>query len=253
MQKQFNFKNVKIDLLNVKAVEHFLINYNYSDKGYICLPDFYTLSCANKSIEIRNALNHSILTLPDGKPIELLAKINGFSETETVSGFWLCKRLLNSNITHFFYGTNEPILEKIIKNIKNEFPNSKILGYKAPPQVELNNINANIKIDQDIKFIKELKPDIIWIGISSPKQDLLMHYFHNKLDRGIMIGIGGVFDYLAGVVKISPEWIKKLSLRWLYRFIQDPKRFFKKNLSNFSFLSSLILERFSKNIDISKK
>ena len=251
MRKQFIVKDVEIDLLNLNEVENFLLTYNYTDSGYICLPDVYTISCAHKNIEIRNALNQSILTLPDGKPLTFLAKKNGYSNTETVSGFWLCKRLLNSNLSHFFYGTNDKVLEKIREKIKNEFPNSTILGYKAPPQVELSNISNNKLIEDDIKYINALSPDIIWVGISSPKQDLLMHYFHNKFDRGLMIGIGGVFDYLADVVKISPEWIKMLSLRWLYRFMQDPKRFIKKNLSNFSFLFSSIIKKVSKYIGIS--
>jgi len=237
------FSGVKLDFLNFDEVVHYIRTNCKTNSEYICLPDIYSISCAYNDSEVKSALNNSILTLPDGKPLSFLAKKRGYTKTETVSGFWLCKNLLTSDCTHFFYGTNQKTLVQIKNKLEEEFPEANILGYKAPPFVELETIKNNSVIEKDLEYIKSFSPDIIWVGISSPKQDILMQYYHKKLDKGIMIGVGGVFDYLSGTISLSPEWIKKLSLRWLYRFLQDPKRLLNKNRSNFKFLLSLTLSK----------
>ncbi|NJK85295.1 MAG: WecB/TagA/CpsF family glycosyltransferase [Bacteroidales bacterium] len=90
-----------------------------------------------------------------------------------------------------------------------------------------------------------MNPDIVWIGISSPKQDCMMYHYHTFLQKGFVVGVGAVFDYISGKHKISPEWMKKLSLRWLYRLLQDPGRLWKKYLMyNFIFMYYLFLDVF---------
>ncbi len=92
----------------------------------------------------------------------------------------------------------------------------------------MEEIENNHQLENDILEINQLKPDIIWVGLNSPKQDYLMSAFSPLLEKSLMIGIGGVYDYLSGTMKISPEWVKKLSLRWVYRIVQNPRRLFKK-------------------------
>jgi N-acetylglucosaminyldiphosphoundecaprenol N-acetyl-beta-D-mannosaminyltransferase len=186
-------------------------------------------SLAFENEKLREILGTSLLTLPDGKPLEWVARIKGFKKVKTVSGYWLLVELLRSKKSHFFYGTNEKTLNKIRQRIDIEFPEANVLGYKSPPILNnLNSIEKNKEISDDIKYINSLKPDLIWIGISSPKQDYLMGTYYSKLDQGLMMGIGGVFDYFAGIHKKGPEWLKKAGFRWLYRLAQNPRRLWKK-------------------------
>lgn len=128
-----------------------------------------------------------------------------------------------------------------------EFPNAHLVGFKAPPFVDLQQRNENNIIKNDLIEINKLKPDIIWIGISTVKQDFLMYNHLKYLDQGIMIGVGAVFLYMAGVIKKGPEWVKQLGLRWILRLIQEPKRLWRSTLpSGIFFLYLVLKELFSK-------
>lgn len=214
--------------------------------GYVCFPDTYVIVLATKDEKLQYILNNSLLTFPDGQPLALYSKFKGFKNITSVSGYWLIKELLNTNVSHFFYGSTIDNLKKVKENINKEFPNSNVLGFKSPPWLELKEIEDNNLILKDLELINQLKPNIIWIGLNSPKQDYFMHYYANKFENSILIGVGGVFDYLSGKLKISPEWIKKLSLRWVYRIIQNPERYFKRNMySIFHFIRLLFKETFN--------
>lgn len=236
--------NVKINHVNLESAIQIVSNYNFTNPGYICLPDVNLLVNAVKDKSIMNYLNSSTFTFPDGKPIELYAKMKGFKNISTVSGYWLIKYLLNTNLTHYFYGTNIDTLNKIKDTFAKSNYNNKILGYEAPPNLILGDIQNNLDVSNDIIKINSLKPDIIWIGLSSPKQDELMHFFHNKLNHGLMVGVGAVFDYIANPNKFSPEWMKILSIRWLYRLMQDPIRISKKIIVSFPYFFYLIIKEF---------
>lgn len=196
--------------------------------GYICLPDAYIIVSATKNKKLRTILNKSLFTFPDGAPLAIYLKCKGIKNITSISGYWLVQKLLSSNLTHYFYGSSEEELRKIRQRIENLFPKAKVLGYKSPPWVDAENIEAHSEIMKDINEINLFKPDIIWVGMNSPKQDYLMSSYSSKLDNSIMVGIGGVYDYLSGTMKISPEWVKKLSLRWVYRIVQNPGRIYKK-------------------------
>jgi N-acetylglucosaminyldiphosphoundecaprenol N-acetyl-beta-D-mannosaminyltransferase len=115
-------------------------------------------------------------------------------------------------------------LKKIVDVIKSEFPRVRIAGYRSLPFYDANHFREGTLLPDVLNDINALGPDLIWVGLSSPKQDFLMRSHVKHLRRGIMLGVGGVFDYLSGDVKKSPEWIKKIGLRWLWRLIKEPKR-----------------------------
>jgi len=127
-------------------------------------------------------------------------------------------------------------LNALEKRIKQEFPQANILGMKAPPMVSVADITNNSEIQADLAYISSLRPHFIWIGISSPKQDFLMHHASSQLSTGILLGIGGVFNYLAYPETKSPEWMKRLGLRWLYRALREPRRLAGKYMGMLAFI-----------------
>jgi N-acetylglucosaminyldiphosphoundecaprenol N-acetyl-beta-D-mannosaminyltransferase len=239
---RINIFGILISKINLREATLFLSQYNYANTNYICLPDLYVLTAAQKDKILAYILNHSLLTLPDGKSIEFIGRIKGEKNFTSVSGYWLVKELLKSNLKHYFYGgilkTNGILADKL----KNEFPSSIIVGISSPPLVNLDQIESNSAILKDFEKINQLKPDIIWVGISSPKQDYLVYHYYKLLDHGILIAVGGVFDYLSGSKKISPEWVKTIGFRWLYRLAQEPKRLWRKYLFAFLRFATLILK-----------
>ena len=176
--------------------------------------------------------------MPDGKPSQLAARLQGYHNVTTVSGFHLCSALLQTNVTHYFYGGDDNIIEKLKAKMQDGFPDAKILGYKSPPFVAKNDIVRSAVISKDIEEINYLKPNLVWVGISSPKQDYLMHHFHNKLGSSLMLGVGGAFLYFSDETLKSPEWIKKIGARWLYRLAKEPARLWPKYYGAIKFLVS---------------
>ena len=234
---------IKISVLDQDATIQMLRDYNYSSTNYICLPDLSVLVAAQKDPDLRKILNDSLLTLPDGKYIEFMGRMKGISTLRTVSGYWLIRALLNSDLSHYFYGSDPVSMKSLINNIKADFPGARIAGYASPPVLRAEEIKDNILIEKDIQEINLLKPDIVWIGISSPKQDYLAYYFHKHLNHGLMIGVGGVFDYLAETRRKSPEWIKKIGFRWLYRLMHEPRRLWKKYFNTLTGFTQVIFKK----------
>ena len=226
--QRIDFIGTRFSITNPEDAFRFLEGYDCTQTGYVCFPDLFVISKAAEDPLLQKILNNSLLTVPDGKPLEFWAKMKGYSQTRTVSGYWLIRSLLKTSHTHFFYGGNAETTERMRKNLMREFPDARILGYASPPFLNLLEIEGNGTILKDLQDIAELKPDFIWIGISSPTQEYLMHFFTPGLQHGVLLGVGGVFDYISGDHKKSPEWIKTIGLRWLYRMVQAPRRLWKK-------------------------
>lgn len=247
---RFDFLGVKISVINPAIAAKKIKEYPFTAPAYICFPDASVVKEAYTDPLLKRVLNSSYLTMPDGKPSQLVARLRGHRSVTTVSGFHLCNALLQTDLTHYFYGGNDETIEGMKRKLQQQFPHAKILGYKAPPFVSANDIGSNEQMKADIAHIRSLQPNLVWIGISSPKQDYLMHHFHQHLPQSLMLGVGGVFLYFADESLRSPEWVKKMGLRWAYRLIKEPKRLWPKYyatikflLQNRSFFVKLLLKR----------
>jgi N-acetylglucosaminyldiphosphoundecaprenol N-acetyl-beta-D-mannosaminyltransferase len=228
---RFNYFGVNINATNPVETVSFLLDYDYSNPNYILFPDSSVVATAQQDTTLTKILNDSLLTLPDGLPSALYARSKGFKKVDTVSGYRLCNGLLYSTKTHYFLGGSAEILDKIKENIRYKFPEAKILGFTVLPFYEMEQVRHELVLKDEIDKINHLKPDLIWVGISSPKQDYLLSNHVKILTHGLLLGVGGVFDYLAETQKKSPEWVKKIGLRWLWRLAKEPKRLGPKYLA----------------------
>ncbi|MBI9054689.1 MAG: WecB/TagA/CpsF family glycosyltransferase [Bacteroidales bacterium] len=243
---KFDILGVKFNLINEKEVIELLLNYDYKNKNYICFPSTDTITLAEKNNTLQQILNNSFLTLIDGKFTELIARYKG-KNAKVTSAFNILDTLLQSNLSHFFYGLSEEDIIILKAKLKEKYPEARILGFKSPPFLSLNEIKDNISVQSDFEFINSLKPDLIWLGISTPKQDYMAHYNLQNIDQGLFVCIGAVFLYMADLVNPGPSWVKKLGIKWLYRLIQEPKRLWKHTLlTSFDFIKLIIKETFKK-------
>jgi len=233
---RFDFLGVQISVINPDEAVKAIRAYDFQAPAYICFPDASVVKEASADPVLTGILNRSLLTMPDGKPSQLVARLKGHKKVSTVSGFHLCKALLQTELTHYFYGGSDEMIPALQANLQREFPQARILGFKSPPFVKATDIAGSTQIKADIEQINQLRPDLVWIGISSPKQDYLMHHFHQQLDRSVMLGVGGVFLYLSDESLKSPEWIKKMGLRWAFRLMKEPKRLWPKYYATGKFL-----------------
>lgn len=131
----------------------------------------------------------------------------------------------DNGLRHYFYGSSEQTLEMLREKLKEKYPDIAIAGMVSPPFRAL----SEAEDEAAIQAINESGADIIWVGLGAPKQENWM-YEHKDKVNGVMIGVGAGFDYHAGNIKRAPAWMQKMSLEWLYRLMQDPKRLFKRYL-----------------------
>ena len=212
-------------------------------KGYITVNNVHTVTEAARNKTYRNILNNSLLSLPDGKPLSVVAKLKGEKNIARIFGPSFMEYCLDKgredNLKHYFFGSSREVLEKMIGIINFKYPGVKITGSYSPPY-------KSFTIEENKQFmdgINNAQPDIVWVGLGAPKQELWMADNYAYLKCGIMIGIGAGFDYLAGNLKHAPAWMKNYSLEWLYRLLQEPERLWKRYLvTNSLFIFYVILE-----------
>ncbi|MCG8696856.1 MAG: WecB/TagA/CpsF family glycosyltransferase [Bacteroidales bacterium] len=247
--KKANFLDIELNICTVDEAVEYLLGSKALQPGYICFPSSDTIAIANKNSVLKQSFNEAELTLPDGKVTEWLLKLKGHKSAKAVSSYDILKELLSTDqCSHFFYGPHDETLQNLEMKITGEFPKAKVLGYLSPPMLHPDKIKEDPQVLKDVIHINSLKPDFVWIGISSPKQDLLMNCFIQKLDGGRMLGVGAAILYLSGEIKRSPAWIKKLGLRWLYRMLLEPKRLIPFVVPNLIlFLKLIVKDLFGKN------
>lgn len=201
---------------------------------YICVSNVHTTVTGYEEADYRNIQNTAALALPDGKPLSLYSKKHGFPEAERVTGPDLMGELFSrdNGLRHYFYGGKEETIQVLSEKLPREYPSLRIAGMVSPPFRPL----TEEEDERELQKMNDAKADIIWIGLGAPKQERYMYEHRGKVN-GVMIGVGAGFDYYAGTIKRAPMWMQKLSLEWLYRLMQDPKRLFRRYFAtNFKFL-----------------
>ena len=144
------------------------------------------------------------------------------------------ERGLSNNVSHYFFGNSEEIVLKMVETIKTKYPNVNIKGFTCPP-------NLNYEELSDEKYIYDINtknPDILWVSLGFPKQEKFINLIKKNNSMNInMVGVGAVFEWVAGTKIKAPEWLANIGLEWLIRLIQEPKRLFRRYLvDNFLFI-----------------
>lgn len=220
---------VPVSVTNMEAVTAYLEEKTDSLRGtYICVCNVHTTVMAYEDDAYMQVQKGAAMVLPDGKPLSVLSRKRGFANAERVAGPDLMETMFKKGnagdgLRHYFYGATEDTLSKLSEQLKEHYPKLQIAGMYAPPFRALTEGEET----EIIRMINETKPDIIWIGLGAPKQENWMAHMKEKLS-GVMIGVGAGFDFHAKTVKRAPRIWQKLSLEWLYRLTQDPKRLWKR-------------------------
>lgn len=217
---------------------------NTVQKGYITVNNVHTMMEGYWDASYQTIINNGYLSIPDGKPLEIVGKLKGNRNISRLFGPTVMEKFIdwgrNDGVSHFFLGSSQATLFKLKLAIEIKYPGTKIAGMISPPYKPLEEWDH----EEFIQSINAAKPDFIWIGLGAPKQERWMYNHYDKIDKGIFFGIGAGFDYLAGNTNHAPEWMKKFALEWLYRLIQEPRRLWKrylKTIPQFIFFASLEL------------
>lgn len=199
-------------------------------KVYICVAPVSTIVDSQSDHEYKKVLDGADMITPDGMPLVWVAKIMGNKKIERTYGpdlmMALCEKGQNKGYKHYFYGGTESTCSLLRNVLKKKFCNIDIVGHYAPPFRPLH-AKEEVSI---IDGINRLRPDILWVGLGSPKQDYWMQQHRDQLNVPIIIGVGAAFDFLAGTKRQAPVWMRNVGLEWLFRLCSEPKRLWKRYL-----------------------
>lgn len=228
-----NVLGVGVSALNLDsatlAVAHALEN---KAKGYICVTGVHGVSEAQGDLAFRKILNEAFLNTPDGMPMVWMGRLQGFGEMRRVYGpdlmLRVCELSVARGFTHFFYGGGVGVAEQLQERLEARFPGLKVVGTYTPPFRPLTAEEENALAER----IAEVKPDIVWVGLSTPKQERFMAEHWQKLDATLFFGVGAAFDFHAGRVRQAPRWMQRCGLEWLFRLGCEPRRLWKRYFKN---------------------
>lgn len=169
---------------------------------------------------------------PDGMPMVWAAKLAGVKETTRVYGpdfmLAMAERAATKGYTSFFYGGNEGVADELAASLTERFAGFRSVGTYCPPFRPL----TDDEVEQVIDTIRAAGPDMVWVGLSTPKQERWMARFVDELDVPVLLGVGAAFDIHSGNLSQAPLWMQRSGLEWLYRLGVEPSRLWKRYLVN---------------------
>jgi N-acetylglucosaminyldiphosphoundecaprenol N-acetyl-beta-D-mannosaminyltransferase len=201
-------------------------------KGYVCMAGVHGIMEAQRDGELAGIYASSSITLPDGTPTVWVGRWQGHKRMQRVAGPDLMREVFCrqefAGCTHFLYGGEEHVAEQLRERFTHQYPWARIVGTYTPPFRDLNAEEEESLIAR----VRQLKPDIIWVGISTPKQERFMHRYLHRLDTTLMFGVGAAYDFHTDRIQDAPQWVKTIGMQWLHRLMQDPRRLWKRYLRN---------------------
>jgi len=197
---------------------------------YITYSNVRVVVTARKDKELMEAINQADISSPDGKPLEIVARLKGLKDFRRCAGPDMMLAILEESekrgYTNYFYGSTRDTLDKLKDNLLKRYPKLKILKMYSPPFRPLTTEEEKVIIDE----FNTLSPDLIWIALGAPKQEKWMFQVRKRLTRGTMLGVGAAFDFHAHTLKRAPRWMQQWGLEWFFRLISEPRRLFKQYL-----------------------
>ena len=188
------------------------------------------------------ALESSNILLPDGVSVVWAMRMLTGMKLKKVAGadlfFYEMKRLNEIGGKCFFLGSSNDTLQLILKKAAIEYPNVKVFSYSPPYKPVFSDEDNKAMIDE----VNAVQPDVLFIGMTAPKQEKWAHSHFDELQVGHVCCIGAVFDFYAGKINRAPNWMIKIGMEWFYRLVKEPKRMWRRYLiGNVKFAGYLVL------------
>ena len=228
------------DVLGVRVsavdLEHAV---NFADRwitaanpGYICVSGVHGVMEAHRDRGLREILNRAAINVPDGMPMTWVGRFQGFKNMDRVFGpdfmAAMCSLSVARGYRIFLYGGKPSVADLLGATLQRRFPGLEIVGTYTPP---FRTLTPEEEEDVVAK-VAQAKPHILWVGLSTPRQERFMAEFVDRLQVPLLVGVGAAFDFHTGNLRDCSDWIKRAGLQWLHRLMQDPKRLGKRYLRN---------------------
>jgi N-acetylglucosaminyldiphosphoundecaprenol N-acetyl-beta-D-mannosaminyltransferase len=242
----YRLLGVRVDAIQIPNAVRYIIEWTRKRHGcrYVAVTGMHGVMEAQHDPEFRQILNSAGLVVPDGMPLVWMARLRGHHLERRVYGPELMLAVFESaarsRLRHFLYGGAPGIPERLAETLHKRFPGTVIAGTYSPPYRALTPGEDS----QITQLINRAQPDIVWVGLSTPKQERWMHRYRHLLEAPVLIGVGAAFDINAGVKSQAPAYMREHGLEWIFRLAQEPRRLWRRYLiygSEFLFYVSLEL------------
>jgi len=216
-----------VSAVTLREMSRFILNP--PDKGLVVVVcNVQTVMSARSSGELAQALSRADVVTPDGMPLVWAQRRLGFEAPDRVDGLRLFTSTVEAGLPrgtrHYFYGSSPRNLELIKARLQRSYPDLQVAGMTSPP---FRRLSAEEEA-ADIGSILAAQPDVVWVGLGMPKQELWMDRVHTDLPGVTLVGVGAVFDWVAGTVRKAPRWMQDAGLEWLFRLGQEPRRLWRR-------------------------
>lgn len=221
-------RHVEKLILDKKPSQHVVINAS-------------KINLMAESEELRTIINSSPLVNADGQSVVFAARFLGYDVPERVTGIDLFENLValaaSKGYRPYYFGATEEVVQTVVKKHQEAYPELDVAGYRNGYFDEAESV-------QIAKEIRESHADILFVAFSSPKKEFWVNAHKETMQVPFVMGVGGSFDIISGKTKRAPEWMQKTGLEWFFRFIQEPRRMFKRYaVGNYRFIKHVMQEK----------
>ncbi len=224
---------VQVSLVNLEtAVGEIRRWIDCREQHYVCVTGVHGVMESQRDSELLQIHNGSGMTTPDGMPLVWSARAAGAGDVSRVYGPELMLRMAAESARAgdrwYFYGGKEGVAPLLASRLSKSFPGLQVVGHFTPPFSEM----SASEDEQLVGEINALRPDVVWVGLSTPKQERWMAGHIGRLAAPVMVGVGAAFDIHTGLLRQAPRWLQNLGLEWLFRLLMEPRRLWRRYLRN---------------------
>ena len=197
-----------------------------ADRFWVYCINLYSLGLLERHLDFRvAALSKSSVAVADGIIITLLAYLKGWPKRQRITGYDIFDTILKTRTINqlrcFFFGSDIATLEAIQARLQRDYKDVICVGVLSPP---VSKDGLNKEDDNFLKIINDACPDVLFIGLTQPKQEVWIDKHFESLDVPVAVCIGAVFDFFAGNKRRAPVILRMIGLEWMVRIVEDPKK-----------------------------
>jgi N-acetylglucosaminyldiphosphoundecaprenol N-acetyl-beta-D-mannosaminyltransferase len=197
---------------------------------YVAVTGMHGVMEAQHDVAFKQILNHAGLVVSDGMPLVWAGRRYGFPMKRRVYGpelmMTFCEQSAHKGYRHYFYGGAEGVPEHLAETLSRRFPGFQVAGCYSPPFRPLTE-------DEDREVVARINAsgaDILWVGLSTPKQEKWMHAHCDRLRVPVLMGVGAAFDLNTGRLTQAPAWMRENGMEWFFRLVMEPRRLWRRYL-----------------------
>jgi N-acetylglucosaminyldiphosphoundecaprenol N-acetyl-beta-D-mannosaminyltransferase len=245
VRKRYSVLGVAIDAIQIPDVIAQMRRWIALRDGcrYVAVTGMHGIAEARHRAEVRQALADAALVVPDGMPAVWIGRLRGHYLPRRVYGpdlmLRFCQETAAAGYRHYLLGGAVGVPEQLARCLEQACPGIRIAGMNSPPfRPDTPEQEAAV-----VEDINRASPDVLWVGLGTPKQEIWMHRHHHQLRAPVVIGVGAAFDFLSRRKRQAPIWMRESGLEWIFRLLQEPARLWRRYLVyGFEFVVLVALE-----------